>query len=246
MKNNFTTLFSLLLFSMYFAACVSPKAVIRVEPVAEPDKWNYGQAIVESKKNGLITSASFAYSDPDFLVFDVEVTNWREERILIDPAQISMQLTDAHFSTSAIDPEQYVLDMEIEASRREANAKNAAIVAGVVAVAAVTAAVVADANNDNGNENGFVNNGGVDAVNLAPTVFINSGGGVAPSGVPQTVDPWFWSDHTLRKTTLERGEMVRGKVVFPRDDSLPHFELVVPVEEITFNFSFKQIIYQPK
>jgi len=58
-------------------------------------------------------------------------------------------------------------------------------------------------------------------------------------------DYWFWSDHTLRKTTLDKGQMVRGKVVFPRDNELKEFEVLVPVEELMFTFAFQQRLFQP-
>ncbi|PHN03326.1 hypothetical protein CRP01_26955 [Flavilitoribacter nigricans DSM 23189 = NBRC 102662] len=227
------------------SACFSPRPVVRVEPIEEPQRWNYGQAILEAEKNGITANAAFAYSDDDFLVFDVEVTNWREERILVDPAGIQLDVNSAtSMYIPAIDPEEQMLGMEMDASRREANAKNAAVVAGVVAVAAVAAAVATSSNDNNNNENNF-NNDGVDVVNVAPTLVLGAGAGGAPPPGPIAVDPWFWSDQTLRKTTLEKGQQVRGKVLFPRNDQIRNFEMSVPVEELIFTFEFRQVLHRP-
>lgn len=244
MKTNFTLFFLSGIILLALSACFSPRPVVRVEPVNEPNKWNYGQAILEAEKNGIATNAAYAYSDDDYLVFDVEVTNWRDERILIEPSGIELTFAANDMRIPAVDPEAHLLGMEMDDSRREANAKNAAVVAGVVAVAAVTAAVVSSTNDNNNTENNF-NNDGLDVINVAPTLIVGAGAGAPPPPGPIAVDPWFWSDQTLRKTTLEKGQQVRGKVLFPRNDQMRNFEMLVPVEELIFTFEFKQILYRP-
>lgn len=245
MKTKSTLFFLSAVSVCLFSACFSPRPVVRVEPLDEPTKWNYGQAILEAEKDGITTNVAFAYSDDDYLVFDVEVTNWREERILVEPAGIELTIGPIDMRIPAIDPEAHMLGMEMDVSRREANAKNAAVVAGVVAVAAVTAAVVTSTNDgNNGNENNF-NNNDLDVINVAPTLIVGAGAGAPPPPGPIAVDPWFWSDQTLRKTTLEKGQQVRGKVLFPRNDQVHDFDLLVPVEELMFTFGFKQVLHRP-
>lgn len=241
MKKKSTLILLTALSLMTLSACFSPKPVVRIEPTDEPQRWNYGQAILEAERDGITANAAYAYSDKDFWVFDVEVINWREERILVDPAGIELTFAPIDMRIKAIDPEEQMLDMEMDASRREANAKNAAVVAGVVAVAAVTAAIATSDNNNN--ENNFDNNG-VDVVNVAPTLVVGAGAG-APPPAPIAVDPWFWTEQTLRKTTLEKGQKVRGKVLFSRNDQVQNFDLLVPIEELIFTFGFKQVLHQP-
>jgi hypothetical protein len=225
-------------------ACFSPQPVVRVEPTDEPQKWNYGQAILEAEKDGIATNAAYAFSDDDYWVFDVEVINWREERIMVDPADIALTIAPIDMRIPAVDPEAHLLGMEMDASRREANSKNAAVVAGVVAVAAVAAAVATSGDDNNNNENNF-DNDVVDVVNVAPTIVVGAGAGAPPPPGPVAVDPWFWSDQSLRKTTLEKGQKVRGKVLFPRNDQVRNFDMLVPVEELIFTFGFKQVLHQP-
>lgn len=241
-----STLFTLLgLALITLNACFSPRPVVRVETIDEPERWNYGQAILKAEKDGIITTAAYAYADDDYLVFDVGVTNWQEERLLVEPAGIELTVAPHDMRIPAVDPEAYMLSMEMDASRREANAKNAAVVAGVAAVAAVTAAVVtADGNNSNNNVNDNGNEG-LDVVNIAPTVLIGSGAGTPPGPGSIADDPWFWSDQTLRKTTLEKGQQVQGKVLFPRNDQVSDFQLLVPVDSFIFTFRFKQVLHRP-
>lgn len=243
MKTKSTLILLSALSLVALSACFSPKPVVRIEPTDEPQKWNYGQAILEAEQDGITASAAYAYSDKDFWVFDVEVINWREKRILVDPAGMELTVAPIDMRIPAIDPEVHMLDMEMDASRREANGKNAAVVAGVVAVAAVAAAIATSDNGNNNNENNF-DNDGIDVVNVAPTLVVGTGGGTPPPA-PIAVDPWFWTEQTLRKTTLEQGQKVRGKVLFPRNDQVRNFNMLVPVEEFIFTFGFKQVLHQP-
>ena len=246
MKTKSTLLHSTFGMLLLLSACFSPREIVRIEPNTEPDKWNYGQAILEDNQDNIAVSAAFAYSDPDFLVFDIEVTNWREEPIVVSPENIQIQLTNTERKLTAIDPEEHLLDMEIDESRREANRKNGAVVAGVAAVAAVTAAAVAAESNNNNDANGnALLNTAENLTYIAPTVVIASGGNAPPPVQARPVDPWFWTDYTLRKTTVKKGEIVRGKILFPRDNAIGVFELSVPVEELIFTFGFNQRLYFP-
>lgn len=242
MKTKSTLTFFAFISILLFSACFSPKPVVRVETASNPDKWNYGQAILEAEKDGIVASAAYAYHDRDYLVFDVEVTNWREESIFVDPARISLSVMPQDLLIPAIDPETQLLNMDMDASRREASAKNMAVVAGVVTVAAVTAAVASGSDNNDGDA--AVNNYDNDVVNVAPTLIVG-GGGAAPSGQRIAEDAWFWADQTLRKTTLENGQKVRGKVIFERDDQVRDFEMNIAVEELLFTFGFKQRLFRP-
>lgn len=245
MKNTSTLIVLAACTLLALSACFSPKSVVRIEPTDEPQRWNYGQAILEAEKDGIAANAAYAYSDEDYWVFDVEVINWREDRIMVDPAGIELTIAPIDMKVSAIDPESQMLDMEMDASRREANAKNAAVVAGVVAVAAVATAIATSSGDNNDNtENNFDNNN-LDVVNVAPTLVIGAGAGAPPPPGPIAVDPWFWSEQTLRKTTLEKGQKVRGKVLFPRNDQIRNFDMLVPIEELIFKFGFKQVLHQP-
>lgn len=245
------------------SACFAPQAVIRMEPAADQKvRWDYGQAIVEQSVDSLFGRAAFDHAEKDFLVFNVDITNLSQSDQLVAPEQFYLT-TNTGTRYFAIDPEKELFSMEVRENVREANAKNAAVLAGVVAVAAVTAAVVSEVNDkDNNNNNGNNNNNEIrnnrnnDNTNLFLSVplVINS---ASESAVQSNVGPFepnaptinergFWMDYTLRKTTLAPGEKVRGKVLFRRQDALRDFLLMVPVEKSVFSFGFKQKVFQPE
>ena len=155
--------------------------------------------------------------------------------------------------------------MEAQENVREANAKNAAVLAGVVAAAAVTAVVVSEIkdakeirNNNNSNSNNENRNNNQSNTNflLSVPLVLNSSSAdqsIAQSNIdniepnrPTTRDRGFWMDYTLRKTTLAPGEKARGKVLFSRQDALKDFLLMLPVEQSVFSFGFKQKVFQPQ
>ncbi len=245
------------------SACFAPQAVIRMEPAADQKvRWDYGQAIVEQSVDSLFGRAAFDHAEKDFLVFNVDITNLSQSDQLVAPEQFYLT-TNTGTRYFAIDPEKELFSMEVRENVREANAKNAAVLAGVVAVAAVTAAVVSEVNdkdnnngNNNNNNNEIRNNRNNDNTNLFLSVplVINS---ASESAVQPNVGPFepnaptinergFWTDYTLRKTTLAPGEKVRGKVLFRRQDALRDFLLMVPVEKSVFSFGFKQKVFQPQ
>lgn len=263
MKNNSTRSFPRLLlgaclcFTLFLTSCFTPKPVVRVEPVDEDVRWQYGQAFARQQSNGLEVQAAYNGNNREYLFFDVEVTNFGEEEVLIDPKQFYLEVKG--MKMRAADPEVMLLGLDMEASRQEANSKNAAVAIGVAAVAA-TAAIIATSDGD-GNSNASNNNassnsfdGGynnldlaVDLVSIVPSLIIDLS---APRMVEELppADPEdrnFWTDFTLRKTTLRKGERVSGKVLFRTLDLADRFQMVLPMESTTFRMQFKRLLFQP-
>lgn len=267
LKNYSSAIFYLFALAISLSSCAVPQAVIRMEPAADQQiRWDYGQAIIEKSVDSLFGRAAFDHAEKEFLVFNVDVTNLSQGDQLVAPEQFYLTTpTGSRFF--ALDPEKELFSMEVRENVREANAKNAAVLAGVVAAAAVTALVVSeikdnkDNNNNNNNSNNNNNenrNNNRDNTNFllsVPLVF-NSGSAdrsiVQPNignfepNLPTTNDRSFWMDYTLRKTTLAPGEKARGKVLFRRQDALKDFLLMVPIEQSVFSFGFKQKVFLPK
>lgn len=165
---------------------------------------------------------------------------------MVVPSPFFLQTQSESQQISAIDPEAQLLNMDLLASRQEARQKNAWLIAGLPAAATVTAVAVIDNNNtNNDNASGISNNLSNDDRWGQPIIY-NEVGATRQYLSPVEADPWFWSDQTLRKTTLEKGEQVRSKVLFPREKALSRFELAVQVAEISFNFGFLQKLYWPR
>lgn len=263
MKNKSTRSFPRLLTGacicsiLFLSSCFTPKPVVRVEPIDEDVRWQYGQAFARQQAGELEVQAAYNGNNREYLFFDVEITNYGEEEVLVDPKQFYLEVKG--MKMRAADPEVILLGLDMEASRQEASSKNAAIAIGVATVAA-TAAIIATSDG-NGNSNSSNNNvsannfdGGynnldlaVDLVSIVPNLIIDLSSPRVVEELP-AADPQdrnFWTDFTLRKTTLRKGERVSGKVLFRTLDLDDRFQMVLPVESSIFRMQFKRLLFQP-
>lgn len=257
-RNRSALLFCYSLFSTFLlTSCFTPKPVVRVEPDNEKIRWQYGQAFARQQANDLEVQAAYNGNNREYLFFDVEVTNFGEEEVLVDPSQFYLNISS--FQLRAIDPEAFLLGLDLDASRREANSKNTAVALGIATVAA-TVAIIATADNNNNNnsssnstvnslDNGYSNlDLAFDAVTIFPNLFIDLTAPrnfeEMPPANPQDRD--FWTDFTLRKTTLREGERVSGKVLFPIHDLDDRFQMVLPIASSTFQMQFKRKLHHPR
>lgn len=264
LKNYTPFLFYSIVLAVSLSSCAVPQAVVRVEPTVDQKvRWDYGQAIVEKSVDSLFGRAAFDHAEKEFLVFNVDVTNLSQRDMLVAP-ELFYITTSTGTRYFALDPEKQLFSMEVQENVREANTKNAAVLAGVVAAAAVTAVVVSEIKdakeirNNNSNSNNENRNNNRDNTNflLSVPLVINSSSAdrsIAQSNIdnfepnrPTIRDRDFWMDYTLRKTTLAPGEKARGKVLFSRQDALKDFLLMLPVEQSVFSFGFKQKVFQPQ
>ncbi|MEZ5039180.1 MAG: hypothetical protein R2828_04795 [Saprospiraceae bacterium] len=249
---NWRTCMMMICTGCLLSSCFSPKAVIRIEPENEEVRWQYGQAFARQQTGDLEVQAAYNGMDKHYFFFDVEVTNQGEEEVLVDPILFSLDING--FQVKAIDPEAFLLGLDLDASRKEANAKNTALALGVVTVAAaVTAIATADRNvvsNNAGNDltNDVATQLALEVVSIAPSLVINaaSGPGVENLPPPNPKDRWFWTDFSLRKTTLRKGERVVGKVLFSKSELADRFQMVLPIGPETFRLQFKRMAYLPK
>ena len=253
MKTAYSLFVLLSLASLLWTGCFTPRTVIRMQPdESENVFWSNGQAIAEQIQDSVIARAAFSHATPEYLIFDIEVINQGGSSILVAPEDLYIA-TPQNFQLPAIDPERQLLSMEIDASRQEARAKNTAVATGLIAAGAIIA-VAATSDGDAGDGDDFDDYDAVDAaVDVAipalylSTAFRQEAVLSAPiSALPLPYDPIFWSDYTLRKTTLRPGESVRGLVAFNRFDQTDRFELALPLEELKFRFSFEQVLIQPR
>ncbi|MBI1228420.1 MAG: hypothetical protein GC192_24510 [Bacteroidetes bacterium] len=222
------------------SSCFTPRSIIRMDAKeAENVKWSYGKELTIQQMDSLQTQIYFDTYNKSDLVFDVEVTNYRSEPVLLSPEKIYLKCAESEFIHPSIDPEKILLKEEIDISRREAAAKNTAVIVGVATVATVVAVAVADkggngSNNDN-NSNNFYSNNIIISNYVAPPL--------AAPVMPPSLD--FWANYSLRKTTLDQNYKVGGKVVIPRMDSCPNLEVYMPVGDEIFKAGFIQTVIQP-
>lgn len=239
MKTHYLFLMSTLL---VFTACFSPKPVIRMEAADEHYyEWNYGRQLVFTDKEDLTAKVMFDKYTRKHLIFDIEIINNGNEKVVVNPEEWWLEPVPAPTKTQrfALDPEKEILNLELNDSREEAYAKNAAAIAGVAAVAA-TVAIAAKGSSANTTQDVSGNT----IVYLDPNVYIPVVPGVAPSYIPPT-EKEFWETLALRKTTVPPGYKVGGKVVFPRYDRAPTLKLHLPVAGKELLVTLRQRLIKP-
>ncbi len=240
---------------LLLSSCFSPKPIARLEPVdkdAPSIRWFYGNAYVGQTLNAVRVETAFLDADRDYLIFDVEVTNdLADQAVLIDPKHIKLEGPNGN-NVRAVNPEVHRLTMDMDASRREANEKNALVATGVVILAGTIAAIASDSDGDGDSFEVDDVNIAVDLSPLAINAILAATSPVSasyylpgPEELPPTTDRLFWLDHALRRTHVQPGERVYGKVVFPRVDEWRNAELVVPLEERIYRFAFRQRLFKP-
>lgn len=227
-----------------FASCATPRAVIRMNPVAENVKWFYGQAFASDTLSGIEVEAAFEQATDEYNIFNVGVTNNSNMDFLVDPALIYFEeITSDSINTykiKSIDPEFFLLNIDKEISKNEADVKNArvggAIVAGTLVAATVVLAVT-DKNDHFYTE---------DALTVGAPLIIN-GANYDEEYLVCSLDHQreLWATSTIRKTTLEPGYKIEGKVFFPRFEKPGFYNLRIPVDEGAISIPFVQIHYYP-
>jgi hypothetical protein len=251
-----TNILLLLGISILASSCFTPQQVIRISPApSENVFWHQGQPIAEDKRDSIIARAAYSHANRDYLIFDLEFFNESSQPCLITPEQLTLR-TDGNFQLPAVDPERLLFTAEMDASRREARAKNWAVAGGV---ALASAAVVAAANSDSADEETAAwdesNYDEVDAAaDVAESLSMIAWGvsfqqepvlSVTADVLPHTDDPIFWRQVALRRTTLMPGAHIRGLVAFARATDAADFTLQVPTECTSFSFRFVQRVFQP-
>ncbi|HFA50740.1 MAG TPA: hypothetical protein ENJ95_17165 [Bacteroidetes bacterium] len=223
-------------------SCFSPQKIVQVESAGnETTKWNYGRQVVLVKKGDYEAHIFFEDFTKKDLIFDVEVVNLAEKETLLQPEVIQL-VANTGRKAWAYDPEKEIFGGQMERSRKEAANKNTALAVGAVVVAATVAAIASDDDGGGGRSDDGIVLDGLDAAATISYAYY----AVPPPPMqylPPTID--FWKDYSLRKTTLDKGYQVSGKVVFPRMDEARELTVVVPVGDVELKATFKQRLIQP-
>lgn len=232
------TFFSCLLL-LSLSSCFSPRSIVKME--THPDEeitWNYGRQIVTTANGELEAQVFFDEFTKKHLIFDVEITNWGEEAVLISPEAFYLELPGGQ-KIKSFDPEREIFNSQVKKSREEAGRKNAAVLVGVAAVATVVAVAASDDDDWDDDDDG-------DGIDINAPIFINAGSTNPPPPLPfLPPDMMFWEDYALRKTTLQPRFKANGKVVFRRDDLAKALTLNLPIGEMVLHARFNQSVFQP-
>jgi len=250
MKTHFTPLSLLYVAAavILLASCASPRAVIRMNPVSEDVRWNYGQAFASDTVDGIVVEAAFDQSTPEYNIFDVTVINGSNMSYLVDPAKFTFKETRYDDSPanvySALDPENMLLSIDQKESKDEADAKNAAIGAVVVAGAVVATAAIAAANSNDVDMFHHHRHPDPGFLVAAPLLLDGTDEPIAAMTENQRRRD-MWANGTVRKTTLEPGYRIDGKIYFARFEKSATYVLQLPIDEQFAQIPFNQLTFNP-
>ncbi len=259
MKQNLTYYIALLVTVSTFYNC-SPASISRVSIDKEDvGYWQQGTAIGEKIANDLIVEAVYSHSDKKFDYFDIAIENAGEERVLVDPKTFRLLDPTSGGSFKGVDPELMILNLELKDSKRDANNKTLAIVAGAAVVAGTAAAIAATdgggegSSSDNGNEYNYYDTWVYTDLtprgNLAPMNYqYFSQEALLSSDIrtlPDAKNVEFWKGFTFRKTTIFQNQRIRGLVAFLKDENRTRSTLVIPTESKDLSFDFIHEKHRP-
>lgn len=251
MKTHFTLNSSLYVATavILLASCATPRAVIRMNPVSENVRWNYGQAFASDTITGIVVEAAFDRSTPEYNIFDVSVINRSNMNYVVDPANFSFQETRYDEGPAnvyrALDPENMLLAIDQKESKDEADAKNAAIGAVVVAGAVVATAAIVAANADDVEVRHHHHRHADPGIMVATPIILDGMDEPMPTMTEAERRRDMWMNGTVRKTTLEPGYRIDGKVYFPRFEKPATYVLQLPVDDQLAQIAFNQLTFHP-
>lgn len=227
-------------------SCTAPQAIVRMDPISPNVRWNHGQAFASDTVTGIIVECAFDKATPEYNVFDVSVINASNMAYLLDPINFEVEeiaqksIGMVHY---AIDPETMLLSIDKMMSKEEADAKNAkvgnGIAMGALAVAAVALAVTDDV------DMGY--RASDPDLTFSPSIMINSSNNNVPYDYMTENDEKreMWSMYAARKTTLQPGYSVGGKIFFHRFEKPGTYVLKLIVDDQLIRIPFTQTTYEP-
>lgn len=238
-----------LLVALLLASGCTPRLVHRLDaPDPDVGVWRDGEQARTARADGVEAELAYVRSTPDDHALWVRVTNVSGDTLLVDPALFvgtayqAVRQAEARDPTgrayAALDPEAQLLEVDIEASRRDARARTrqglAAVSAGLVA-----AAVVVDAP-DTPDEEAAV-------ADAAYTVEVEMADATAERYAvadARAAGRAYW-EGVLRRTTLPPDTYIDGLVHVPIDPAANAVVVDVVVGGARLPFLFLQRNIRP-
>lgn len=227
---------------LLLVSCSAPKNILKLKPQSEQTSWFYGQEFTGDSVYGIIAKVAFDEVDHPWYLFDVEISNRSNMSLLVDPAQffcvpLNGKLEPFNSDTIyAVDPEAKIMELDRNLAYNAANQKNqlglTLLAAGIDVATGI--AVLSDDNprNDNFRTDLFPATLAESQNNRFEAIDLNE--------LRDT-----WKSTTLRKTTLEKGFAMHGKILVPIVPDASYVQLNIPVDDELIRINFMQIQFAP-
>lgn len=244
MKNIWLVSFGFLFFMM---GCM-PEPVFRLESQHE-NVLNYQgmEYLLSEGDNSSVTLAYYRHLG-EYIVMDVEIVNHADSVVQIDTQNFKYSAKKEHSGGgydaigggTAHDPEQILLNLDLAASKTEANEKTSRLLDGLSATAYL-ASDIANAGNQTENERQIREQertrSAVERAERRDQFYAR----VSSLNEQRA----YWETEVLRKTDLYPEEAIAGEVLFPVAEKANRveFSIIVGVEE--HHFEYRQKKYKP-
>lgn len=232
-----------LLLLLIMIGCSAPRSIINLKPQSDQTSWFYGQEFTGDSVFGIIAKVAFDEVNDPWYLFDVEITNRSNMPYMVDPAQLfcvplNGMLSPLNRDTLyAVDPEVKIKELERSIAINKNRQKNqlglTLLAAGIDIFTGVVVLTDDNPRNDHfrtdllpaaiaqGQENKFE---AIDLNELRET----------------------WKSTTIRKTNLESGYAIHGKLLVPMSPNASYIQMNIPVDNDTIKINFMQIKTVPK
>lgn len=229
-------------------AC-SPEPVYRLKAEADNDQTSYYQGVeyIHMQKDSVQLTVGYYEHTSNLFALEVEVINNSDRIIRVAPDSFKYESYVGEQPenpgklltvNTAKDPEQKILNIDMELSRQEVRQKGDEFLFYTLQGLTVASAVAADTKEERE----------------------EAGEDLAENAVHQQIDRaeyrydrsslrqsrQFWEGEVLRITDLWPNESIRGLVYFKTDPEARLYNIVMKIEELHFNTWFLQQKYQPQ
>jgi hypothetical protein len=221
------------------SGCATPQSVIRLKPESTRTSWFYGQEFSGDSAFGIIAKVAFDQVQPPYYLFDVEITNRSNMDYLVNPSDMFIVSLDGNKNAltgnaqKVVDPEARILELD---KRLATNSDNRKASLGLVLLAAgvdIATGIAAD--------NGNPRRPHVRTDLFPLAVVASEGTRFTASDLNQLRDTW--KKTALRKTTLQKGYSIRGKILASVIPDAPYIQLNIPVDNELLKIDFTQVKY---
>ncbi len=227
---------------LLLSSCSAPRNILKLQPQSEQTSWFYGEEYTGDSIFGIIAKVAFDEVQHPWYALDVEITNRSNMPFLVDPSQFFVVPLNGKSEpmTSdtiyAVDPESKILELDKSIAVNSSNQKNqlgiSLLAAGIDIATGI--AVLSDDNPRNDNLR-------TDLLPLA----LASGVDNKFEAIDLNELRDTWKSTTLRKTTLEEGFTMHGKVLIPVYPNASYIQLNIPVDNEFIRINFMQIHFIP-
>ena len=227
-------------------AC-APSPVLRLNPLSGETKWIYGKEFARCETDEVEIAVAFDSMDEAAIIFDVEVTNLAGQPVLISPErfyylslvwpQDTVSLAAAPRRASyAIDPEIKILDIDKEISRENASY---ATYTSIDAVGGLLDLVGIFANIGKKKTEQEIKE---EEQRRRDNEIARQNQEISYENIMARLksEKAKWESTTLRRTTLDPEQSVRGTVHFPANDQAKYLKLCFPIGETNLQIVFMQ------